>query len=476
MSHIRQKIIFFKFVDRFVDILCIIGSFYLSIIFESLYHADIIMPSNIQSFNPIALIISIFIFLVIIGYFERHFFYRLSKYKIIFKNVFLICMISFLFVISINFLLKTNLFFRSTIVFFICFSFAFLLFKRILVKLILETIRIEGMDYKNIMIVGYGDRARELINLLDNHKEYGMKISCIIDSNYKNINVDYKKGDFSDMKTFISTLSIDDAFICTDINNIPSSEYILDLFYSYGINIHIMADMAINKYINKYQASPIIENFYGIPSFTYNIVQVSYYKLVLKNIFERIFSVLVILITCPFILLCIFLISITSKGSPLFIQERVGLRGRVFKQYKLRTMVSDAETMKKDLLSKNDNDGPTFKMNKDPRITWIGKFLRKFSIDELPQFFNVLKGDMNLVGPRPYPVSEVNKFEELNYYRRHSMKPGITGLWQIKDRRKIVKFKDSIKLDLEYIDNWSFSIDLYIIFMTLPIIIRGTGK
>jgi lipopolysaccharide/colanic/teichoic acid biosynthesis glycosyltransferase len=139
-------------------------------------------------------------------------------------------------------------------------------------------------------------------------------------------------------------------------------------------------------------------------------------------------------------------------------------------------MVSNAENMKKDLLLKNDNDGPTFKMNKDPRITWIGKILRKFSIDELPQFFNVLKGDMNVVGPRPYPVSEVNKFEKLNYYRRHSMKPGITGLWQIKDRRKIVKFKDSINLDLEYIDNWSFRIDAYIILMTLPIIIKGTGK
>ena len=139
-------------------------------------------------------------------------------------------------------------------------------------------------------------------------------------------------------------------------------------------------------------------------------------------------------------------------------------------------MVKNAEILKENLLLSNDKDGPTFKMNSDPRVTFIGKILRKFSIDELPQFFNVLKGDMNLVGPRPYPVYEVRKFEDSNYFRRHSMKPGITGLWQIKDRSKFIKFKDSIKLDLEYIDNWSFKIDIYIIIMTLPIIVKGTGK
>ena len=124
----------------------------------------------------------------------------------------------------------------------------------------------------------------------------------------------------------------------------------------------------------------------------------------------------------------------------------------------------------------NEIDGPIFKITDDPRVTWFGKFLRKFSIDELPQFFNVLKGDMNVVGPRPYPISEVKSFTKTNYYRRHSMKPGITGLWQIKDRNNIKNFKDSIKFDLDYIDNWSFAFDLYIIFMTIPTILKGKGK
>ena len=476
MNHIRQKIVFYKIIDKILDALLIIVSFYLSIISESLYHNSVIVPLNNDSFNLFALIIPIFVFLFTISYIERHFFYRLSKYTILARNVFIICLISFLLIIAINFLLKMDLFYRSTIVFFICFSFLLLLTKRILIKGFLETIRIEGMDYKNIMIVGYGDRGKKLVEFLDKHKEYGMKVSCIIDSDYNNISMKCNKGDFDDIDELIRLLSIDDVFICIDTSQIPSSQNIFDLFYSYGINVHIMVDMAVDRYIKKYQANPIVENFYGIPSFTYNIVQVSYYKLVLKNILERLFAIVVIIIATPIMLLSIFIISITSKGFPVISQDRVGLRGRVFKQYKLRTMISNAEDIKEDLLPLNKLEGPIFKIENDPRITFIGKILRKFSIDELPQFFNVLKGDMNVVGPRPYPVSEVKNFKESNYYRRHSMKPGITGLWQIRGRSKILKFQDCIKLDLEYIDNWSFTNDIYIICMTIPAIFKGTGE
>jgi len=139
-------------------------------------------------------------------------------------------------------------------------------------------------------------------------------------------------------------------------------------------------------------------------------------------------------------------------------------------------MISNAESLKKDLFDLNELDGPIFKIKDDPRVTYIGKILRKFSIDELPQFFNVLKGDMNVVGPRPYPLSEVENFEDNKYHRRHSMKPGITGLWQIKGRENLSDFKDCINLDLEYIDNWSFKSDIYIALMTIPAIFKGTGR
>ena len=476
MNHIRQKIFFLKIIDKFADITVIISSFYLSIILESLYHKNAILPFNNDSFNTSALIISIPIFVLSITYIERHFFYRLSRYIDLTKNVSLICIISFLSIIAINFLLKMDLFYRSTIIFFIISTFTFLLFKRILIKLFLESIRFEGMDYKNIMILGYGNRSKQLIDFLIKHKEYGMKISCIIDKNLKAVKVDTYSGGFNKIEECIPNLNIDDVFICMDTNNIPESEKIFDLFYSYGVNVHIMTDRVVDKYIKKYNANPIVENFSGIPSFTYNVVQVSYYKLVLKNLIERIFAFIIIILSMPIVLISMLIISITSKGWPIFIQERVGLRGRIFNQYKLRTMVLNAESFKKDLLAMNELDGPIFKIKDDPRITWFGKFLRKFSIDELPQFINVIKGDMNVVGPRPYPIYEVNNFEEIKYYRRHSMKPGITGLWQIKDRNNIKSFKDCIKFDLDYIDNWSFMFDFYIVFMTIPTILKGKGK
>ena len=171
MNHIRQKIVFFKFVDKIVDIVAIILSFYLAIISESMYHSSLIMPLNNNSFNPAALIISICVFIILILYIERNFFYRLSRYTALVKNVSLICFLSFLLAVTINFLLKTDLFFRSTIIFFIFFTFALLLSKRILVKLFLESIRVEGMDYKNIMILGYGVRGKRLIGFLEKHKE-----------------------------------------------------------------------------------------------------------------------------------------------------------------------------------------------------------------------------------------------------------------------------------------------------------------
>ena len=416
MNHIRQKIIFFKIVDRAIDTFLIICSFYLSIIAESWYHGSAIFPLNNTSFNIEILLLAIILLLAAIIYIEKHFFYRTSDYFLILKNVFLICLISFLMIIAINFLLKENFFYRSTIIIFTAILYIFLSFKRIFIKLFLTSIRTEGMDYKNIMIIGYGKRAKKLIKFLDNHKEYGMKVSSIIASNYNEILVDSKNGDFEDIYDLIGNLSIDDVFICTDMKKISKSEEIFELFYSYGLNVHIMTDIFTENYIQKYQVNPVLENFYGIPSFTYNIVQVSYYKLVMKNILERLLALILIIFSMPIIMLSILLIILTTKGPPLFTQKRVGLRGRIFKQYKLRTMISNAEIIKEELLSQNELDGPIFKIKDDPRITFIGKILRKFSIDELPQFFNVLKGDMNVVGPRPYPVREVENFDSSSGY------------------------------------------------------------
>jgi lipopolysaccharide/colanic/teichoic acid biosynthesis glycosyltransferase len=167
-------------------------------------------------------------------------------------------------------------------------------------------------------------------------------------------------------------------------------------------------------------------------------------------------------------------IKLTSPGPAIFVQERYGLHKRRFRMYKFRTMVPDAENWQAQLESWNEAKGPVFKIHKDPRVTSIGRILRKTSLDELPQFFNVLRGEMSLVGPRPLPERDVSQFDAASLMRRFSVKPGLTCLWQINGRSNI-DFDHWIALDLTYIDTWSLRLDCLIIVKTVPAVLRGTG-
>jgi exopolysaccharide biosynthesis polyprenyl glycosylphosphotransferase len=168
-------------------------------------------------------------------------------------------------------------------------------------------------------------------------------------------------------------------------------------------------------------------------------------------------------------------IKLSSRGPVFFRQQRSGQNGRPFRLYKFRTMVTNAEQYKHELEAMNEMRGPVFKLTNDPRVTPVGRFLRKYSLDELPQFWNVLRGEMSLVGPRPLPVDEVRRFSDLAHRRRLSVKPGLTCLWQIGGRNQIFDFKEWVRLDLEYIDNWSLWLDMKILLLTIPAVLRGTG-
>jgi exopolysaccharide biosynthesis polyprenyl glycosylphosphotransferase len=185
-------------------------------------------------------------------------------------------------------------------------------------------------------------------------------------------------------------------------------------------------------------------------------------------------SFLALVVLWPFLLIAAIAVKLTSKGPIFFRQTRSGVNGRKFVLYKFRTMVLGAEKKLKDLQAHNEMDGPVFKVKNDPRITPIGKFFRKFSIDELPQLWNVLKGEMSLVGPRPPIPDEVNQYDPW-HRRRLSMRPGITCLWQVGGRNKIKKFDDWMKLDLEYIDNWSLALDFKILLKTIPAVLFSVG-
>lgn len=208
---------------------------------------------------------------------------------------------------------------------------------------------------------------------------------------------------------------------------------------------------------------------------THEVNAIDYRRQFVKRAVDIVGSLIGVLITCilyPFIALAI---KINSKGPVIFKQVRIGRNGRRFYMYKFRSMYMDAEERKKELMKQNEVQGLMFKMENDPRITAVGKFLRKTSLDELPQFFNVLKGDMSLVGTRPPTVDEFEQYS-LHYRRRLSITPGLTGMWQVSGRSDIKDFDEVVKLDLKYIDNWSLTLDMKILIQTVGVVLFGRGS
>jgi exopolysaccharide biosynthesis polyprenyl glycosylphosphotransferase len=219
------------------------------------------------------------------------------------------------------------------------------------------------------------------------------------------------------------------------------------------------------------------DELFGYPLLVFRSTPETSWQGVAKQLIDFAGSLLllVLLIVIPVIPLIALAIKLTSPGPVFFRQQRSGLNGSPFTLYKFRTMITNAEQFKHELEAMNEMSGPVFKVTNDPRVTPIGKFLRKYSLDELPQLYNVLRTEMSLVGPRPLPVDEVKRFENLAHRRRLSVKPGLTCIWQISGRNQITDFRDWVRLDLEYIDNWSLWLDLKILVRTIPAVLIGTG-
>jgi exopolysaccharide biosynthesis polyprenyl glycosylphosphotransferase len=217
------------------------------------------------------------------------------------------------------------------------------------------------------------------------------------------------------------------------------------------------------------------DDFYGWPVLVFRSTPEASWQGVAKQLLDFVGSFLSLLVLLLPLGVVALLVKVTSPGPIFFRQRRSGLNGRPFTLYKFRTMVTNAEQLKAELAAMNEMTGPVFKVSNDPRVTPLGKILRKYSIDEFPQLYNVLRGEMSLVGPRPLPVDEVKRFNDLAHRRRLSMKPGLTCLWQVGGRSNMKDFGEWVRLDLEYIDNWSFWLDLKILWKTVPVVLTGAG-
>jgi len=235
----------------------------------------------------------------------------------------------------------------------------------------------------------------------------------------------------------------------------------------------IRTRVAMNIFQNRV-ARLELEELEGVPFLTFTTTPSNETQLALKRALDVAVSLLVLALAGPAIGIAALAIRSTSPGSVLFKQKRIGLNGRMFTLYKFRTMIEDAHARREEVAHLNEMNGPAFKAKDDPRVTPVGRFLRRFSLDEIPQLWNVLKGDMSLVGPRPPIPEEVASYHRW-HRRRLSMKPGLTCLWQVSGRNDIQDFDRWMKLDLQYIDNWSPTLDLKILLRTIPAVLSGKG-
>ncbi len=264
--------------------------------------------------------------------------------------------------------------------------------------------------------------------------------------------------------------SINGVIIAARRSSFDQVEGVINACELEGVEVWLMAD-----FFKPQISRTSFDDFYGHPMMVFRTVPEASWQGVIKQGFDFIGALLLLTSLSWLFAMLALLVKLTSRGPIFFRQQRSGLNGRPFTLYKFRTMVTNAEQLKHELAAMNEMSGPVFKVSKDPRITPFGRLLRKFSLDEFPQLYNVLRGEMSLVGPRPLPVDEVKRFHDLAHRRRLSVKPGLTCLWQIRGRNNVKDFKDWVRLDLEYIDNWSLWLDFKILCRTVPVVLLGTG-
>jgi exopolysaccharide biosynthesis polyprenyl glycosylphosphotransferase len=327
--------------------------------------------------------------------------------------------------------------------------------------------------FTRVLVVGTNKRARNLISLVKKHPDWGIRIAGVVDidpsKKGESISGYEVVGSLDDIPDIISHDVVDEVVFIVPRSWLSRIENAMLYCESAGLKVNLAVNLFDLKFSNAKQT-----DLFGFPLLTFENASSKVGQLFIKRVFDFVAAGLGLIVLSPLFIIVIILIKMTSEGPIFFKQLRCGMYGRKFVFYKFRTMIADAESKLKDLLKYNEMDGPVFKMQNDPRITKVGKVLRKFSIDELPQLWNVVKGDMSLVGPRPPIPHEVDKYD-IWQRRRLSMRPGITCLWQTAGRNQITNFSDWLKLDLEYIDNWSMWLDFKILFKTLPAVLFGTG-
>ena len=339
----------------------------------------------------------------------------------------------------------------------------------------LRKIRRRGQYLKTILIVGGGARGEQFAKLLSHRRDLGYRLLGFVDSD-----LTYSKrklagapwlGGLADLPEIVAREAIDDVAVALPIkSHYAEIESIITLLEEQGIGIHLLSDFFQH---NLSRCQPL--EFEGEPLLFFHSAPPFGWRTEVKRLFDLLGSLVLLILTAPILIIVAALIKYDSPGSPIFfVQERMGYNKRRFRMLKFRTMVPDAEARLKDIEHLNEKEGPIFKITKDPRITPVGRILRKYSLDELPQLINILLGDMSIVGPRPLSIRDALGMKKSWQKRRFSVRPGLTCLWQVSGRSNL-SFEQWMQLDLEYIDHWSLLLDWTILMKTVPAVLTSRG-
>ncbi len=459
-----------KLFFNVVDIMVILFSLVLAYAIRSYYFEA---PLEYSSEYITMLVIIIPVWLILLRSVNLHEVPRTRSYAYVFLQSLKVVAIGAAIIIFFIFVLRLTMISRIVLVFFLGINLLTLYSSKILLFTVSKYYRSKGFNKKNVFVMA-DDSSEEFLDKLLGHPEWGYRILMIL-SDSPRIKEKYGRQvkvitAKASVKSIIEFDVVDEVIYCMNEINQKEIQSLIYACEEIGVSFRMQSHLW-----NVTGTKSKLTYFDEIPFFTFQNTPTDYLALQLKWFLDYVFAFLTLLLFAPVMIAVIILIKVSSPGPVLFRQMRVGLRGRKFYLYKFRTMVQDAEKMKEDLESLNEVDGPVFKIKDDPRITRIGKFLRKTGLDELPQFYNVLRGDMSVVGPRPPIPEEVSKYERWQL-RRLSMKPGLTCIWQIMPNRNNIPFNQWMKLDLQYIDTWSPKLDLMLFIKTIKTVITAEGS
>ncbi len=374
---------------------------------------------------------------------------------------------------SLAFLLKLDFVSRSLIILNFIAACIFLSAERLLLLRTLRTLRQRGHNLRHLLVVGTGQRAQLFLKRAALHPEWGLRIQGLLDKEESLVGSEVLGhrviGTLEKLPEILEQSIVDEVVFVVPRSWLENIEETILYCEQLGKKVNVAMDL-YTPLISKVRFSGLHDQ----PFITYQTTPDKIGQLILKRFLDILVSATLMVLLLPLFLAIVILVKWSSRGPVLFKQIRGTRNGRIFSLYKFRTMVVDAESRLEALQHHNEMSGPAFKMTHDPRVIRFGKMLRKFSLDELPQLYNVLRGDMSIVGPRPPIPSEIKRYKPWQR-RRLSMRPGLTCLWQVEGRNQIVNFEEWMRLDLEYIDRWSLLLDLKLCLKTIPVVLFGIG-